>query len=665
MDTADRPQRLERTKALIGEVEGELEKRKSPTKVLDQMRKSALSDLRKELSGLAEVLGTTRHRLIFIGRVSVGKTTAICHLVGLTAERDKKKPTKSNPDRTIRVTEDLMATGSGFTTLCEVVVKPAAENKFEIAPYSRSEVERTIDDFCINTWGKVYPDSVEAGQKAAGGEPPSFPNELVRAVRNMVKLPSGERKEDDAAIKLAREFGETEFEQFRARVVELANLDARTQTEFACPSRETDPKAWIKKTFDDLNLARLDTVSIPRQITLHVDSKLLSTHMDRVAAVVDTRGVDASQFNREDLDRHIRDDKTALCVLTERFGTVPTEVAPLLARHVTPEQPLALSKFILLVIPRGSEPENTQAEGGTIGDRARGISYRRMQVEETLAGRGINGMNLQFYDPLVHFEAGTDNTMRAESDPADIQSERDEVWAAFSAAIEHREDKVWQRVGQISDSLNKIREGKGLNDAEETLVRETKPKVAEYRHVPFANADRFLEEYRGLWDGPAKRPAPSLRATNNRFGVYPHKDIDIYYDAVPITETLVRKAYSGSKEAVLGIIRAVNKDSKEGSELRALLGVLEKRIDSSFEEMVRGVATHMQDYLSKKVFFPQNSTNQFWTEVQGRYGKGSGYRDDVLDMYADQLDGHEDELKAAALSRWQQLVIDPVLEYLG
>ncbi|MBX9680762.1 MAG: hypothetical protein K2X38_18555 [Gemmataceae bacterium] len=447
-------------------------------------------------------------------------------------------------------------------------------------------------------------------------------------------------------------------------MVELANLDARTQTVFACPPEESDPKAWIKKTFDDLNLARLDTVSIPRQIALHVDAKLLSPHMSRVSAVVDTRGVDASQFNREDLDRHIRDDKSALCVLTERFGTVPTEVAPLLARHVTPESPLALSKFVLLVVPRGSEPENTQAENGPIGDREKGIEYRRMQVEETLAGRGINGMNLLFFDPLFHFEAGQDNRVKGDSDTSDIQAERDEVWKAFSAAIAQREDKVWLRVEQIGDSLKKIREGKGLDDAEEALVKDTRPKIAEYRHVPLTNADRFLEEYRALWAGPAKRPAPSLRATNNRFGVYPHKDIDIYYDAVPITESLVRKAYSGSKEAVLGIIRTVNKSSKEGSEFRALVGVLEKRVDSSFEEMVRGVASHMQDYLSKTVFFPPNSTNQFWNEVQGRYGKGSGYREDVLTMYEDQLDGHEEELKSVALGHWQSFVIDPVLEYL-
>ena len=40
----------------------------------------------------------------------------------------------------IRVTEDIMATGSGFTTLCEVVVRPADTNKFEIDPYPREEV---------------------------------------------------------------------------------------------------------------------------------------------------------------------------------------------------------------------------------------------------------------------------------------------------------------------------------------------------------------------------------------------------------------------------------------------------------------------------------------------------------------------------------------------
>ena len=88
------------------------------------MRKSALADLRAELAELSELLGTTRHRLVFIGQVFVGKTTAICHLVGLTADREKKKTNKAGIEKMVRVTEDLMATGSGFTTLCEVWSPP-------------------------------------------------------------------------------------------------------------------------------------------------------------------------------------------------------------------------------------------------------------------------------------------------------------------------------------------------------------------------------------------------------------------------------------------------------------------------------------------------------------------------------------------------------------
>jgi hypothetical protein len=53
--------------------------------------------------------------------------------------------------------------------------------------------------------------------------------------------------------------------------------------------------------------------------------------------------------------------------------------------------------------------------------------------------------------------------------------------------------------------------------------------------------------------------------------------------------------------------------------------------------------------------------------VQARFGKGSGYRDDVFSMYADQLAlaGLEDELIKAAEDAWQRLVIDPVLAYLA
>jgi len=285
----------------------------------------------------------------------------------------------------------------------------------------------------------------------------------VRAVRNMVKLPEGERSENDAALRLAREFPADGYEQFKARVLSQANLDARVLTELECPSDEQDPRTWIKKTFDGLNLAQLETVSIPRRITFRVDVKLLNPHMANVAAVVDTKGVDAAQFNREDLDRYIREDKTAICILTEAFKPAPSNVMPLLMRHVTPEAPLSSSKFALMVIPQSGEPEDVVGGQGPVGQRITGINLHSSQIDDTLSSRGLNGLNVLFYDPLQHFEraGGTDFSLRSDNTLEEVQAERDAVWTAIFDAIKSRDNRVWERVTQIGDSFQKIREGKG------------------------------------------------------------------------------------------------------------------------------------------------------------------------------------------------------------
>jgi hypothetical protein len=669
MITCERTERLKHAKELVAEIDKELKNHEAAKTVLEQMRKSALTDLRSELEKLSRLLATTRHRLVFIGQVAVGKTTAICHLVGLTADRDKKKASKSGPDKVVKVTEDLMATGSGFTTLCEVVVTPASGNKFEVEPYPRQEVERTIAEFCQAMWKKAYPDGEDSGQKAgAGSEQSNFPAELMRAVRNMVNLPEGAKREDDAALRLVKEFPVAGFDQFQSRVMNQAKLDARTQTEFICPSDEADARKWIKKTFDDLNLARLPTVSIPKRITLHVDSTLLTSHMNRVSDVVDTKGVDASQFNREDLDRYIRDDESALCILTEGFDTAPTNVVSLLQRHVTPEAPLSLSKFVVMVIPRGSEPEKVVGGQGPVGDHDFGIQLRSSQIEETLTNRGLPalGHRLMFFDPLHHFEAaGVDFRLRSESEPTEVQADRDRVWTALSHAITMREDQVWERATHIGESLKKIRDGKGINPEEEELVRQAKQQITEYRHFTLGNADRFLEQYRGLWEQPNGRHVMTLRATNNRFGLYPYRNIDVYYDAIPIAETLMRTAALRPKEAVLEIVRNVRTRSPAESDLRELFAVLEARIDSSFEEVIRDVGATMHKYLSETALYPKDASNQFWIGVQSRFGRGPGFREDVLSMYADQLLDHEAILIATADESWQRLLVDPILEYLG
>ena len=111
------------------------------------------------------------------------------------------------------------------------------------------------------------------------------------------------------------------------------------------------------------------------------------------------------------------------------------------------------------------------------------------------------------------------------------------------------------------------------------------------------------------------------------------------------------------------IIRNVRNNALQDSVLRKLFAVLESRIDTSFEKMVREVGAKMHAYL-RSAFFPQDDTNEFWIGVQRRWGGGRGYRDDVFSMYADRLEGHEQVLAKIADECWKRVVVEPVLEYL-
>jgi len=137
----------------------------------------------------------------------------------------------------------------------------------------------------------------------------------------------------------------------------------------------------------------------------------------------------------------------------------------------------------------------------------------------------------------------------------------------------------------------------------------------------------------------------TLRATNNRCGKYPPRDIDVCYDAKPVVEKLVRQLATGRKDKILRVISDIKAQVSETSELKRLMPILEERVNSVFEEFIRETANKMKDNLENVVFYPRDDTNPFWLKVQDRYGKGPGYRADVLNMYENELGNYESFLR--------------------
>ena len=324
------------------------------------------------------------------------------------------------------------------------------------------------------------------------------------------------------------------------------------------------------------------------------------------------------------------------------------------------------TKILLFVIPRDNQPENVVGQDGTIENRAEGISLRLNQIQDGFSSRGISfpEENILFYDPLEYYDAiGADHRISQDFEQNDIDTERKRIITEIEQIILRREDLVWNEVQEKEKLFLEIKNGGGLDHKEEQLINDVKPKIRELGHLDFVNADRFWEEYKRPW--LTTRHVMTLRATNNRYGEYQPRNIDVCYDAKPVVEMLVRKLSTRRKDAILMAISDIKSQISESSELHRLLPSLEERVNSSFEDFIREIANIVEEHLKNEVFYPESYANPFWLKVQFRYGQGPGYRAEVLDMYKKQLGDYESFLRDATENLWEEMVINKALDFLG
>lgn len=180
--------------------------------------------LDRSLSKAIHYLESTHHKVVFIGSIGVGKTTAICYLLSLV--------TGDKP---------LLSTGAGRTTVCEVIVSDSQEiiiseskeNTIDIEPLSEDAVKNYLEDFA---------DSILASglSKIDQDETFKLSAEIERSLRNMMGLPT-ERKKDETGKRIiidhaklkASELGEKSalVADFLTRI----NLPERTKTRLVYP----------------------------------------------------------------------------------------------------------------------------------------------------------------------------------------------------------------------------------------------------------------------------------------------------------------------------------------------------------------------------------------------------------------------------------------------
>ena len=118
-------------KALIGQIDLEL----NDPLLANDYKKKKYAAYKEKLSEIKSVLEISGYKIVFIGDIGIGKTATLLSMFGLV---DVK-------------IGDLLLTGSGRTTICEVEVLPSncKDSVIKIEPMEDDYFEGLVYSFCL------------------------------------------------------------------------------------------------------------------------------------------------------------------------------------------------------------------------------------------------------------------------------------------------------------------------------------------------------------------------------------------------------------------------------------------------------------------------------------------------------------------------------------
>lgn len=546
------------------------------TAYVDDLKKTTDLILRKE------------HQVAFIGRIGVGKSTAICRLTKL--EITNKATSRLDP---------VLETGGGRTTVCEVHLRTGTRHGIRIDPCSTEEIQKTVMEFA----GFVRGDFDKGGEDAKG-----IPQEIERAVRNLSKLNTRQEKgakgkfiRKDLARELAKEYPSAR--ELGVEILTRMELHRRDQRDIWYDvTAGKPPLEWLMETFRDINNGRLEGFTLPKRIDVFVPERLLDTPWTTVE-LIDTKGIDGTTA-RADLESFL-DDPHTLAIVCSEFVSAPEMAAlSVLERAKSAGVRAITDRVALLILPHPGQATEVKDEETRIPVETveEGYAIKEQHIQNALNPSGLSDLPITFFNSrdenpsfLREFLAGRIQHVRDRhvADLTRISQDAD-------AVINNHEKAQMQAVLEHAASF--MRTG---------IVRISKPDLQGV-HLH----DELIDQIRGAHHS-------TIRATVNRAGEwynlnYPH--------------ILGHGARLMAASSLLPLVQnfdalcATMLDDPGYSEARELITQANGMLQSSSDELLRKL-----QLLGQAMFRDEMSgDSQFWANLQSLWGQGGGYRAEVV-----------------------------------
>jgi hypothetical protein len=576
--------------------------------------------LNTNLQTCREFLLSKDHPVAFIGSIGVGKTTAICGILGLVDEKGAA----------------ALSTSSGRTTLCEVEIRKGVKTRILISPCSAEETRNYVRDF-------VDVLRMRHEGRANEDETVTMSSEVERCLRNMIALPARTTKGPNGSIKRTDEALEhykrlNDPEKFLEDAYQRIKLDERTETELVCDDPEAT--AWVKKHFGQINHGQHPKTPMPKRILIELPQALLG-EAELNISLVDTKGLDGN-VEREDIDRQFRDGR-AVCVVCSKFSDAPEQAVQDLFKHLMES---GLSQQVsqqtkLLMLDRNDEAENMLSEEGPVSSADEGRVVRLAQIQDTLRTR------LKLADhhfPKIHFYNAKKNEAGETSAPLlilvlNLRKRRadqiHEIAAALEEITKHREKaQAKAAFGIVSHAIR-------------SWAQASRQRLVEVHHI-----------YKSLVDDMTTKEvyASSIRAAVNRRGYW--GNFDFYYKLAVAAR---KKSVTSFGEAV-DEIKLVLANFERQDELKAAHPFIRQLIHAVNERM-----EHLYDNaatMGRVAYEDTMKADQlFWGDQQSEWGRGSGYKVRIAQGTEGWFHHHspsstDAQIQQRVMQQWNELITE-------
>lgn len=578
-----------------------------------------LNENKNRIIKLTEAIDQKNFSAAFIGKIGAGKTSAICQISGLQYLGVNNECV------------EVLKTGAGRTTVCEVVIEHAPRYSIKIEPLPEDEVRKIVRNFAEFIWKKANKNIIEEDE---GGN--LLSEELTRCIRHMLGLTNDPQKIDGKwrTVDKALEFSKrcSSIDEINDLMFSCLELESRTETElWPNPDESRNWQSWLKENFARINDGKNKSVSLPSRIIVRGPFPLMRG--DCTWSIVDTRGID-SYIHREDI-RKILDTEGVFPIICSSFVDAPdADCRSFYELGIQLGLNQRISRDVTLLVLDKDE-----------SDKVSDISSDIVDIHDRKSiGRGIR--EEQIYNKLSHEYKIEPHIVTFDS----RVDKENEIWSVLEA---RKDDYIRNKLSELETLLSASRE---LLSAElykaEAFENDINKLVSGWRDSADArtpNWDNFGIYIKTIFNITHHR---TLAASIDRRGSW--FNLDVY----EVINQYVRGCSVKFCESEISFIKKQLASLHEKyPEFSNQIDAQEKNFIAQFNSFTMQVGNMAMDHWVEQV----KSYTAIWSSMDAEWGKGAGYKNRVIEHWnswikSDQAVSIHNSLLRRVASAWGRVL---------